>query len=81
MHSTVKAYYRSLYYEACDLLSIELERRFEKQHVQEVLSIEHTLMMAKFCCEHCNSATLLPLRYIFRTLSFLDGLNLVICWL
>ena len=46
MHATAKSYYRILYHEACDLLIGELEKRFENQHVHEVLSIEHVLMKA-----------------------------------
>ncbi len=45
-YPTAKAYYRSIYYEACDLLSGELERRFESQYLPEMLSIESTLMKA-----------------------------------
>lgn len=40
IHSSVQDHYRSVYYEALDLLSGELERRFENQHVLVVLSIE-----------------------------------------
>ena len=40
VHCSVKAHYHAIYYEACDLLSGELERRFENQHVPAVLSIE-----------------------------------------
>ena len=43
---SVEDYYRSIYYEACDLLSGELQRRFENQHVPVVLSIEQTLIKA-----------------------------------
>ena len=32
-YSTAKAYYRHIYYEACDLLIGELEKRFEGQHI------------------------------------------------
>ena len=32
-NSSVQDYYHSIYYEACDLLLGELERRFENQHV------------------------------------------------
>lgn len=45
-HPTIEDHYRSIYYEACDLLSGELERRFENQHVPVVLSIEQTLIKA-----------------------------------
>ena len=46
VYMTAKSYFRHLYYEACDLLTGELERRFENRHVYEVLSLEHTLVRA-----------------------------------
>lgn len=41
-----RAYYRHTYFEACDLLSGELERRFSDQHIPSVLAIERTLLKA-----------------------------------
>ena len=46
VHSSVEDYYRSIYYEACDLLLGELERRFENQHVPVALCMEQTLIKA-----------------------------------
>lgn len=40
-HSSVEDYYRSIYYEACDLLSGELQNRFENP-----VGIEQTLIKA-----------------------------------
>lgn len=41
-----KAFYRHIYYEACDLLSSELEHRFQNQHISSVLAIEQMLLKA-----------------------------------
>ena len=40
----MKEYYRQIYYEACDLLSGELQRRFETKHIPSVVSMEQALM-------------------------------------
>ena len=45
-YSTAKAYYRHIYYEACDLLIGELEKRFECQHIQSILAMEQLLLKA-----------------------------------
>ena len=41
-----KAFYRHIYYEACDLLSSEQEHRFQNQHISSVLAIEQMLLKA-----------------------------------
>ena len=41
-----KAFYRHIYYEACDLLLSELEHRFQNQHIPSVLAIEQMLLKA-----------------------------------
>ena len=41
-----KAFYRRIYFEACDLLSSELEHRFQNQHIPSVLAIEQMLLKA-----------------------------------
>ena len=41
-----KAFYRHIYYESCDLLSAELEHRFQNQSLSLVLAIEHILLKA-----------------------------------
>ena len=45
-YSTPNAYYRHLYYEACDLLSSELVDRFENQHIPSILALEQLLIKA-----------------------------------
>ena len=35
-----------MFFEACDLLIVELEHRFESQHIPTVLSIEQALIKA-----------------------------------
>ena len=37
VYTTAKYNFYSLYYEACDKLTVELERLFENYHVSEVL--------------------------------------------
>ena len=44
--SDVKDYFKKLYYEACDLLSSELEGRFQPQYISPVLSMEQLLIKA-----------------------------------
>ena len=46
MYPSARAYYHHTYFEACDLLSAELEDRFEDQHIPSVLAIEQTLLKA-----------------------------------
>ena len=41
-----RALYRHIYYKACDLLSAELEHRFQNQHIPSVLAIEEILLKA-----------------------------------
>ena len=43
---TTRDYYRHIYFEACDLLSGELESRFESQHMPPVLAMEQALLKA-----------------------------------
>ena len=46
-YSSARGYYRHTFFEACDLLSAELEDRFEDQHIPDsVLAIEQTLLKA-----------------------------------
>ena len=45
-YPTAKAYYRQLYFEACDLLAGALEERFSSQRISSVLAIESTLLNA-----------------------------------
>ena len=45
-YSSVKEYYRQIYYEACDLLSGELQRHFETKHIPSVVFMEQALMKA-----------------------------------
>ena len=45
-YPSARAYYRHTYFEACDLLSAELEDRFEGQHIPSVVAIEQTLLKA-----------------------------------
>ena len=42
----MKDYFKKLYYEACDLLSNELEGRFQPQYISPVLSMEQLLIKA-----------------------------------
>ena len=42
----MKDYFKKLYYEACDLLSSELEGRFQPQYISPVLSMEQLLIKA-----------------------------------
>ena len=44
--SSARAYYRQTFFEACDLLSVELKDRFEDKHVPSVLVMEETLLKA-----------------------------------
>ena len=44
--TSAKAYYRQIFFEACDLLSVELKDRFEDQHIPSVLAIEQALLKA-----------------------------------
>ena len=44
--STARDYYRHIYFEACDLLSGELDSRFESQHMPPVLAMEQALLKA-----------------------------------
>ena len=39
-YQTARAYYRHVYFEACDLRCGELESRFERQHMPSVLAME-----------------------------------------
>ena len=39
-------FYRHMFFEACDLLSTELEDRFESQHILSVLSLEKAIVKA-----------------------------------
>ena len=43
---TARDYYRHIYFEACDLLSGELESRFKSQHMPPVLAMEQALLKA-----------------------------------
>ena len=43
---SARAYYRHTFFEACDLLSVELKDRFEDQHIPSVLGMEKTLLKA-----------------------------------
>ena len=45
-YTSARAYYRHIYFEACDLLSAELNDRFERQHIPSVLAVEQTLLKA-----------------------------------
>ena len=58
-YPTPKAYYRHLYYEACDLISNELTDRFDDQHVPSVLAIENILLKASNGNEYHEELTLL----------------------
>ena len=42
--SSASAYYCQTFFEACDLLSVELKDRFEDKHVPPVLAMEETLL-------------------------------------
>ena len=42
----MKAFYCHIYNQDCDLLSAELERRFQNQHIPSVLAIEQILLKA-----------------------------------
>ena len=44
--SSVKEYYRKMYYEACDLLSGELQHRFQTKEIPFVVSMEQALIKA-----------------------------------
>ena len=44
--SSVKEYYRKIYYEACDLLSGELQHRFQTKEIPLVVSMEQALIKA-----------------------------------
>lgn len=43
---TARDYYRHIYFEACDLLSGELESRFKSQHMPPVLAMEQAILKA-----------------------------------
>jgi len=43
---SARAYFRQIFFEACNLLSVELKDRFENQHILSVLAIEQTLLKA-----------------------------------
>ena len=58
-YSSPKAYYRHTYFEACDLLSHELENRFEGQNIQSVLAIEQLLFKAANGDDYQNEMALL----------------------
>ena len=45
-YPSARAYYRHIYFEACDLLSAELNDRFKSQHIPSVLAVEQTLLKA-----------------------------------
>ena len=38
---SAKAYFCHIYFEACELVSTELERRFDHQHIPSIVAIEH----------------------------------------
>ena len=44
--SSVKEYYQKMYYEACDLLSGELQHRFQTKEIPFVVSMEQALIKA-----------------------------------
>ena len=44
--TSTKAYFRQIYFEACDLLYGELEARFSDKHIPSVIAIEKTLICA-----------------------------------
>ena len=43
---TARAYFCQIFFEACDLLSVELKDRFENQHTPSVIAIEQGLLKA-----------------------------------
>ena len=43
---SAKAYFCHIYFEACELISTELERRFDHQHIPSIVVIEQTMLKA-----------------------------------
>ena len=58
-YQNARAYYRHIYFEACDLLCGELESRFECQHMPSVLAMEQTLLKAANGEDYSSKITLL----------------------
>ena len=46
--TTAKAYFRHIYFEACDLLHGELEERFSDKHIPSVIAIEKPSKCSKW---------------------------------
>ena len=56
---SAKAYFRHIYFEACELMPTELERRFDHQHISSVVAIEQTMLKAANGCDFHDEITTL----------------------